>query len=1233
MNFFQLIIAPFIFVIKQVFLLSYELTGNYGISIILLSFAISLLLLPVFMLIEKAKKRDDAVKKKMKPLLDEIKRCYKGQERYYYIKTLYRQHNFSQIRSLIPILSLLLQIPFFIAAYQFLANYGPLEGVGFLFINNLNAPDALFGTVNVLPIAMTLVNLITAYYYTRNGNATERNQMAAIAGLFLVLLFRLPSGLVLYWTMNNVFSFFRLFITNREVFEKTVDHDRVYASMFESLRMRFMLMLPKLRVTLIVIATVLLLGQLNWAFQHSFDDIVLRIFGSIGGSILITFFIFIITLLHPVEVSSNGKKVKDVLQSVWPRFIPLLVTVLVIVVLSQINWALNHNYKNIAQRLFFALAGSAMVSMLLAFIALFYQNHFTGLFENFKLRISALNKVYRFTFWTLLALAVASQINWALKFNFNDIIFRLSLVFSGSWFLVVLLANAINALRNDPQWSNTILKAKTQSFLPKLKWFYFILTFLAVGSQINWALRFNFDDIAIRLIGAVLGSFLITFFVLIIAITGEVRRNLVLKIQVPPKIAFALLFLTVYFYLAAKYYFNGVNHSLAILALMALIPTQLIGFLYFLRHNLVLNRMLYVLVSFLLLFNFFIQILNFYVVFTDANVDLVFFNVTFLIKDSTLLNIVSAGIVFTLITLPFYFSQVKVKLSETKIKGQFLIFALSILYIAGFVFFWNPLMVYSSSPETFGFSGISILKTNVVIFAIVLIISMLLYIVTPPKIKKFWLIFFLCLTIVSFLYSSIIPINMGTLQSHRFTDTSNLSAHFYIYLIEAFFLIGLLFGINILLKEKYSKIIVSSLLLLNIIPILQSRSAFKVGPQYSQSKPEMVSTKHTIPFSRDKENVVFLIVDMLQGWYLKSMIEENPELKQSFEGFIHYPNTVSISNYTNSSAPPILAGFNYTPDKLNLDSIHTLNQKIVASNEIFRDKVNSKGFYFTSTDIPWSQINKNTIDNYLPLWHTDWDYLKSVLNIGKTKELNYAVLWENAAFFCAPLFVKPRIYNNGTWMIDNKPTNENTGLTGKYNFLRALPYISTTNAEKPGFMLVWSNASHMPWDIIDKNGNLKQNVTPYENNKWIMLKIAEWLDWMKQNKVYDNTKIIILSDHGIRDATIDASIMIDNPFTPKESDKVPIIELLNFTPLLMVKDYHSSGLLKEDWRFMSNVDAYSIAFNEIDPTKMDPPISRTLNAFLVSWRIDGKNIQIPIEKSYEIKDNVYELKNWTLINK
>ena len=63
MNFFESLISPFIYLIESTLNIAYGITENYGVSIILLSFIISLLLLPIFIYIEKSKKKDDVIKK------------------------------------------------------------------------------------------------------------------------------------------------------------------------------------------------------------------------------------------------------------------------------------------------------------------------------------------------------------------------------------------------------------------------------------------------------------------------------------------------------------------------------------------------------------------------------------------------------------------------------------------------------------------------------------------------------------------------------------------------------------------------------------------------------------------------------------------------------------------------------------------------------------------------------------------------------------------------------------------------------------------------------------------------------------------------------------------------------------------------------------------------------------------------------------------------------------------
>ena len=77
---------------------------------------------------------------------------------------------------------------------------------GFGILKNLASPDALisFGNihVNVLPILMTLINVISSEIYAKGMKFKEKIQLYGMALIFLVLLYNSPSGLVLYWTLT-----------------------------------------------------------------------------------------------------------------------------------------------------------------------------------------------------------------------------------------------------------------------------------------------------------------------------------------------------------------------------------------------------------------------------------------------------------------------------------------------------------------------------------------------------------------------------------------------------------------------------------------------------------------------------------------------------------------------------------------------------------------------------------------------------------------------------------------------------------------------------------------------------------------------------------------------------------------------------------------------------------------------------------------------------------------------
>jgi len=170
-----------------------------------ISLIINTILLPIYKVADRWQQEEREIRDRMRKKLADIKAVFKGDERQMIVNTYYRQMGYSPFHALKSSAGLLLQIPFFIGAYEFLSHTKSLQGASFLFLSNLGEPDGLLG-FNLLPILMTLINIVSSLVYTRGAPFRERLQLILMAGLFLILLYNSPSGLVLYWTLNNLFS-------------------------------------------------------------------------------------------------------------------------------------------------------------------------------------------------------------------------------------------------------------------------------------------------------------------------------------------------------------------------------------------------------------------------------------------------------------------------------------------------------------------------------------------------------------------------------------------------------------------------------------------------------------------------------------------------------------------------------------------------------------------------------------------------------------------------------------------------------------------------------------------------------------------------------------------------------------------------------------------------------------------------------------------------------------------
>lgn len=201
---------------------AHRATGNYGWAIILITCAIKLLFTPFTHMSFESMKKMQALGPKMKALQDRHKndQAKLSQE----TMALYKKHKVNPLGGCLP---MLLQIPVFIAFYQVLAETAELRGEPFIFwIRDLSAQDRAFtlpfvipflgDAVNILPLLM-LGSMVWQQKLTPASGPPEQQKMMMIMPVvFGFIFYSLPSGLVLYWFVNNMLSIFhQLFVKGK----------------------------------------------------------------------------------------------------------------------------------------------------------------------------------------------------------------------------------------------------------------------------------------------------------------------------------------------------------------------------------------------------------------------------------------------------------------------------------------------------------------------------------------------------------------------------------------------------------------------------------------------------------------------------------------------------------------------------------------------------------------------------------------------------------------------------------------------------------------------------------------------------------------------------------------------------------------------------------------------------------------------------------------------------------
>jgi hypothetical protein len=257
-----------------------------------------------------------------------------------------------------------------------------------------------------------------------------------------------------------------------------------------------------------------------------------------------------------------------------------------------------------------------------------------------------------------------------------------------------------------------------------------------------------------------------------------------------------------------------------------------------------------------------------------------------------------------------------------------------------------------------------------------------------------------------------------------------------------------------------------------------------------------------------------------------------------------------------------------------------------------------------------------------------------------------------SVFKSSPFVIRTFIFDDGKWLSTSglnddigREQNLTRSTINEYSVLDLLPDITAFEQTGNTFWLFSNSLTHEPaffqapdyvprWKITETGNGLFSGESHYHANMAAFLMLGKWFAYLKANNVYDNTRIIIVSDHG-RDIPID----------PLSQTKLPDdLNLIWFNPVLMVKDFDATGDLKTDHTFMTNADVPLLALNSLVQDPVNPFTHKPMKSAK-----DGKVIitesgkfnpedhgkytfNISGNEWLSVRDNIFDSSNWEKIS-
>ncbi|MDR2370599.1 MAG: LTA synthase family protein, partial [Treponema sp.] len=240
----------------------------------------------------------------------------------------------------------------------------------------------------------------------------------------------------------------------------------------------------------------------------------------------------------------------------------------------------------------------------------------------------------------------------------------------------------------------------------------------------------------------------------------------------------------------------------------------------------------------------------------------------------------------------------------------------------------------------------------------------------------------------------------------------------------------------------------------------------------------------------------------------------------------------------------------------------------------------------------------------------------------------------------SPLLLRDAVYNDGNNWSTDKTAADFRLILNNYAVLDFLPELTDIKDENGNsFTFIVNELTHEPGflqapdyvpvpNVTDRGKSKYSDIINYPANISSIKRLGEWFDFLREHGAYDNSRIIIVSDHG---ANIDLGVF---------AGELPLRREL-YNPLLLVKDFNASSLFAPDFSFMTNADVPFLAMENIITNPVNPftgnpvnceekkkPVHITTSAKWMPGEHKQNTFAINPEEWYSVHENIFSAENW-----